>query len=177
MTTKIGINGFGRIGRLAFRRIAELQDQGKTDLEVVAINDLTSPHMLAHLLKYDTAHGNFKIDSISNEDNAIIYNNKRIPVYAERDARDLKWVTNDGVDIVLECTGFYTSTEKAQAHLDAGAKRVMISAPSGQMPTIVYGVNDDTLVIGISIGYPKDTTINTYQSKREPVEKILKFKD
>ena len=160
MTTKIGINGFGRIGRLAFRRIAELQDQGKTDLEVVAINDLTSPHMLAHLLKYDTAHGNFKIDSISNEDNAIIYNKKRIPVYAERDARDLKWVANDGVDIVLECTGFYTSTEKAQVHLDAGAKRVMISAPSGQMPTIVYGVNDDTLTNDVKIASVGSCTTN-----------------
>ncbi|CAJ1195259.1 Glyceraldehyde-3-phosphate dehydrogenase [Companilactobacillus paralimentarius] len=160
MTTKIGINGFGRIGRLAFRRIVTLRDHGKTDLEVVAINDLTSPHMLAHLLKYDTGHGNFKIDSITNENNAIIVDGQRIPVYAERNAQDLQWVKNDGVDIVLECTGFYTSTEKAQAHLDAGAKRVLISAPSGQMPTIVYGVNEDTLTNDVRIASVGSCTTN-----------------
>jgi glyceraldehyde-3-phosphate dehydrogenase, type I len=160
MTTKIGINGFGRIGRLAFRRIADLQDAGKTDLEVVAINDLTSPHMLAHLLKYDTGHGNFKIDAISNEDDAIIYNDKRIPVLCRKNAQDLQWVKNDGVDIVLECTGFYTSTQKAQAHLDAGAKRVLISAPSGNMPTIVYGVNEDTLTNDVRIASVGSCTTN-----------------
>ena len=160
MTTKVGINGFGRIGRLAFRRIADLQKQGKTDLEVVAINDLTSPAMLAHLLKYDTAHGNFEIDKITAEDAAIVVDGKKIPVYAEMNAADLKWVANDGVDIVLECTGFYTSSEKAQAHLDAGAKRVLISAPSGNMPTVVYGVNDDVLTNDVKIASAGSCTTN-----------------
>ncbi|ALB29280.1 MULTISPECIES: type I glyceraldehyde-3-phosphate dehydrogenase [Companilactobacillus] len=160
MTTKVGINGFGRIGRLAFRRIAALQAAGKTDLEVVAINDLTSPAMLAHLLKYDTAHGNFEIDKITAEDAAIVVDGKKIPVYAEMNAADLKWVANDGVDIVLECTGFYTSSEKAQAHLDAGAKRVLISAPSGNMPTVVYGVNDDVLTNDVKIASAGSCTTN-----------------
>ena len=160
MTTKVGINGFGRIGRLAFRRIAALQAAGKTDLEVVAINDLTSPAMLAHLLKYDTAHGNFEIDKIEAADNAIVVDGKKIPVYAEMNAADLKWVANDGVDIVLECTGFYTSAEKAQAHLDAGAKRVLISAPSGDMPTVVYGVNDDILTNDVKIASAGSCTTN-----------------
>ncbi|WP_338216350.1 type I glyceraldehyde-3-phosphate dehydrogenase [Companilactobacillus muriivasis] len=160
MTTKVGINGFGRIGRLAFRRIAALQAAGKTDLEVVAINDLTSPAMLAHLLKYDTAHGNFEIDKITAEDSAIVVDGKKIPVYAEMNAADLKWVANDGVDIVLECTGFYTSSEKAQAHLDAGAKRVLISAPSGNMPTVVYGVNDDVLTNDVKIASAGSCTTN-----------------
>ena len=140
MTTKVGINGFGRIGRLAFRRIAETSK----DLEIVAINDLTSPAMLAHLLKYDTAHGQFE-DEVSATENALIVNGKEIPVYAEADARNIPWVKNDGVELVLESTGFYTSPEKAQAHVEAGAKKVLVSAPAGKMKTIVYGVNDDTL--------------------------------
>ncbi|CAM2787644.1 type I glyceraldehyde-3-phosphate dehydrogenase [Fructilactobacillus fructivorans] len=141
MTTKIGLNGFGRIGRLAFRRILELNS---SDIEVVAINDLTTPSMLAYLLKYDSVHGRFDGDVSATED-AIIVNGTRIPVYAERDAKNIPWVKNDGVDFVLECTGFYTSKEKAQAHLDAGAKRVLISAPAGQMTTVVPGVNMDDL--------------------------------
>ena len=140
MTTKVGINGFGRIGRLAFRRIAEASN----DLEVVAINDLTSPAMLAHLLKYDTAHGQFD-GEVSATDSALVVNGKEIPVYAEADAKNIPWVKNDGVELVLESTGFYTSTEKASAHLEAGAKRVLVSAPAGNMKTIVYGVNDDTI--------------------------------
>lgn len=140
MTTKVGINGFGRIGRLAFRRIAATSK----DLEVVAINDLTSPAMLAHLLKYDTAHGQFDAE-VSATDNALVVDGKTIPVYAEADAHNIPWVKNDGVELVLESTGFYTSTEKATAHLDAGAKRVLVSAPAGDMKTIVYGVNDDTM--------------------------------
>lgn len=160
MTTKVGINGFGRIGRLAFRRIAALQAEGKTDLEVVAINDLTSPAMLAHLLKYDTAHGNFKTDSITAAEDGIVVDGKKIPVYAEKNAADLKWVANDGVTIVLECTGFYTSSDKAQAHLDAGAKRVLISAPSGDMPTVVYGVNEDVLTQDVKIASAGSCTTN-----------------
>ncbi|USS86951.1 MULTISPECIES: type I glyceraldehyde-3-phosphate dehydrogenase [Fructilactobacillus] len=141
MTTKIGINGFGRIGRLAFRRIHELGAEG---IEVAAINDLTTPSMLAYLLKYDSVHGRFPGKVESTED-AIIVDGKRIPVYAERDAKNIPWVKNDGVDFVLECTGFYTSKEKSQAHLDAGAKRVLISAPAGDITTVVPGVNLDVL--------------------------------
>ncbi|MBA1433904.1 type I glyceraldehyde-3-phosphate dehydrogenase [Bombilactobacillus bombi] len=141
MVTKVGINGFGRIGRMALRRIFEV---AKHDLEITAVNDLTSPEMLAHLLKYDTAHGIFDHE-VSATDNAIVIDGKKIPVYAEADARNIPWVKNDGVELVLESTGFYTSKEKAQAHLDAGVKKVLISAPSGDMKTIVYSVNDDTL--------------------------------
>ncbi|WP_413627531.1 type I glyceraldehyde-3-phosphate dehydrogenase [Fructilactobacillus vespulae] len=141
MTVKIGLNGFGRIGRLAFRRIHQLHS---SDIEVVAINDLTTPSMLAYLLKYDSVHGRFDGKVEATED-AIIVDGKRIPVYAERDAKNIPWVKNDGVDFVLECTGFYTSKEKSQAHIDAGAKRVLISAPAGDVTTIVPGVNEDSL--------------------------------
>ncbi|MFT9388113.1 MAG: type I glyceraldehyde-3-phosphate dehydrogenase, partial [Leuconostoc sp.] len=140
---KIGINGFGRIGRLAFRRILELSDTA-SDIEVVAINDLTSPEMLAYLLKYDSIHGVLKAE-VSSDETGIIVNGKHYTVYAERNAADLKWVENDGVEYVLEATGFYTSAEKSQAHLDAGAKKVLISAPAGKVPTVVYGVNQDIL--------------------------------
>ncbi|MGL5899393.1 MAG: type I glyceraldehyde-3-phosphate dehydrogenase, partial [Lactobacillaceae bacterium] len=140
MTKKIGINGFGRIGRLALRRILKVSD----NLEVVAINDLTSPKMLAQLLKYDTAHGNFE-HKVEAADQAIIVDGKKIPVYAEADASKIPWVQNDGVEIVLESSGFYTSKEKAQAHLTAGVKKVIITAPAGDMKTIVYGVNDDII--------------------------------
>ena len=155
MTTKVGINGFGRIGRLAFRRIAEVSN----DLEVVAINDLTSPAMLAHLLKYDTAHGQFDAE-ISATENALVVNGKEIPVYAEADARNIPWVKNNGVDLVLESTGFYTSEEKASAHLEAGAKKVLISAPAGKVKTIVYGVNDDTLTADDKIVSAASCTTN-----------------
>ncbi len=155
MTTKVGINGFGRIGRLAFRRIAETSK----DLEVVAINDLTSPAMLAHLLKYDTAHGQFD-GEVSATDNALIVNGKEIPVYAEVDAKNIPWVKNDGVDLVLESTGFYTSKEKASAHLEAGAKRVLVSAPAGDMTTIVYGVNDDAITADDKIVSAASCTTN-----------------
>ena len=143
MTVKIGINGFGRIGRLAFRRILELGEKSN-DIEVVAINDMTSPAMLAHLLKYDSTHGTLKAE-VSATDNGIVVNGKEYHVYAEPQAQNLPWVKNDGVDYVLECTGFYTSAEKSQAHLDAGAKRVLISAPAGKIRTIVYNVNDKTM--------------------------------
>ena len=143
MTVKIGINGFGRIGRLALRRIYELGAKSN-DIQVVAINDLTSPTMLAHLLKYDSTHGTFP-GEVSATDNGIVVDGKEYRVYAEPQAQNIPWVKNDGVDYVLECTGFYTSAEKSQAHLDAGAKRVLISAPAGKIKTIVYNVNDDTL--------------------------------
>lgn len=138
---KIGINGFGRIGRLALRRILELKDP---DIEVTAINDLTTPSMLAYLFKYDTTHGTVPYD-VSATDDSLIVDGKEYKVYAERDAKDIPWVKNDDVELVLECTGFYTSKEKSQAHLDAGVKRVLISAPAGPMKTIVYNVNHDTL--------------------------------
>lgn len=144
MTVKIGINGFGRIGRLAFRRIHELGAKSN-DIEVVAINDLTSPDMLAHLLKYDSTHGTFP-GEISATDDSIIVDGKKYRVYAEPKAQDIPWVKNDGVDFVLECTGFYTSKEKSQAHIDAGAKRVLVSAPAGSdLKTVVYNVNDGVL--------------------------------
>lgn len=155
MSVKVGINGFGRIGRLAFRRIAEVSD----NIEVVAINDLTSPSMLAHLLKYDTAHGNFDAE-VSATDNGIVVNGKEIPVYAEADASNIPWVKNDNVDIVLESTGFYASEEKASAHIKAGAKRVLISAPAGKMPTIVYGVNEDVLTSDTKIASAGSCTTN-----------------
>ena len=144
MTVKIGINGFGRIGRLAFKRIHQLNSN---DIEVVAINDLTTPSMLAYLLKYDSTHGIFP-GEVTSTDTGIVVDGKEIPVYAERDAADLKWVGNDGVDFVLECTGFYTSEEKSQAHIKAGAKRVLISAPAGPVKTVVPGVNLDQLTSG-----------------------------
>ncbi|AEV94848.1 type I glyceraldehyde-3-phosphate dehydrogenase [Pediococcus claussenii] len=144
MTVKIGINGFGRIGRLAFRRIFELGAKSN-EIEVVAINDLTSPALLAHLLKYDSTHGTFPAE-VSATDDSIVVDGKKYRVYAEPKAQDIPWVKNDGVDFVLECTGFYTSKEKSQAHLDAGAKRVLISAPAGSdLKTVVYNVNDDVL--------------------------------
>ncbi|MCF6161838.1 MAG: type I glyceraldehyde-3-phosphate dehydrogenase [Furfurilactobacillus sp.] len=137
----IGINGFGRIGRDSFRRMLALNDP---DLNVVAINDLTSPAMLAYLLKYDSTFGIFDAD-VSSTDDSLVVNGKKIRVYAERNAAQIPWVANDGVDIVLECTGFYTSKEKSQAHLDAGAKKVVISAPAGPIKTLVEGVNDDLI--------------------------------
>lgn len=141
MTVKIGINGFGRIGRLALRRINQLNSD---DIKVVAINDLTTPSMLAYLFKYDSVHGTYP-GEVSAYDKGIIVDGVKYPVYAEKDAKNIPWVKNDGVDFVLECTGFYTSAEKSQAHLDAGAKRVLISAPAGSVPTVVPGVNLDTL--------------------------------
>lgn len=147
MTVKVGINGFGRIGRLAFRRILELQESGlqtSNDIEVVAINDLTNPSMLAYLLKYDTTHGTLKND-VSADETGLIVDGKHYTVYAERNAGDLKWVKNDGVEVVLEATGFYTSKEKSQVHIDAGVKKVLISAPAGNIPTVVYGVNQNSL--------------------------------
>ncbi|WP_268913330.1 type I glyceraldehyde-3-phosphate dehydrogenase [Lentilactobacillus sp. SPB1-3] len=138
---KIGINGFGRIGRLTLKRILEVNDP---ELEVVAINDLTTPSMLAYLFKYDSTHGISPYE-VSSTDNGIVVNGKEIPVYAEKDASQIPWVKNNGVEMVIECTGFYTSKEKSQAHLDAGVKKVLISAPAGPMKTVVYNVNHDTI--------------------------------
>ena len=140
MAVKVAINGFGRIGRLAFRQMF-----GAEGYEVVAINDLTSPEMLAHLLKYDTAQGRYDGHTVECDETSITVDGKKITIYAEKDAKDLPW-GEIGVDVVLECTGFYTSKAKAQAHIDAGAKKVVISAPAGNdLPTIVYSVNEKTL--------------------------------
>lgn len=138
---KVAINGFGRIGRLAFRQMFNLEGY-----EIVAINDLTSPKMLAHLLKYDSAQKRYELaDTISYTDNSIIVDSKSIPVYAKEDANELPWNELD-VDVVLECTGFYCSKELSMAHINAGAKKVIISAPAGSdLKTIVYGVNENTL--------------------------------
>ena len=136
---KIAINGFGRIGRLSFRKMF-----GDDRFEVVAINDLSSTEMLAYLLKYDSVQGNFPHDVESDEEN-IIVDGKAIRIYKEADPSGLPWKELD-VDIVLECTGFFTSKEKARAHIDAGANKVLISAPAGNdLPTIVYGVNENIL--------------------------------
>ncbi len=139
--TKVAINGFGRIGRLAFRQMF-----GAEGYEVVAINDLTSPKMLAHLLKYDTMQGNYaRNHEVTATENSIIVDGKEIIIYAEKDAVNCPWGALD-VDVVLECTGFYTSKAKAQAHIDAGAKNVVISAPAGNdLPTIVFNTNHETL--------------------------------
>ena len=141
MTVKVAINGFGRIGRLAFRQMF-----GAEGYDIVAINDLTSPKMLAHLLKYDSAQGPYKLaDKVTHSDNSITVDGEEIMIYAEADASKLPW-GELGVDVVLECTGFYTSKAKAQAHVDAGAKKVVISAPAGNdLPTVVFGVNEGIL--------------------------------
>jgi len=140
MAVKIAINGFGRIGRLAFRQIFD-----SAEFDVVALNDLTDAETLAYLLKYDTAQGNYKIDSIEATENGIKVDGKEVKIYAEKDANNLPWGDLD-VDVVLECTGFYTSKEKAEAHINAGAKKVVISAPAkGDLKTVVYNVNDEIL--------------------------------
>lgn len=136
---KVAINGFGRIGRLSFREIFRYDN-----IEIVAINDLSEPELLAHLLKYDSAQGIFD-QAISYAEDAIIFNGRRIPVYAEKNPADIPWANHE-VDIVLECTGFFTEVEKAKKHIDAGAKRVIISAASkGDAKMIVYNVNHETL--------------------------------
>jgi len=149
MAVRVAINGFGRIGRLAFRQMFQAEGY-----EVVAINDLTAPKMLAHLLKYDSAQKAYdKRASVSVGEDFISVEDKKITIYKEADASNLPWGQLD-VDVVLECTGFYTSKAKAEAHIKAGAKRVVISAPAGSdLPTIVFGVNEKTLK-------PEDTIIS-----------------
>ena len=141
MAVKVAINGFGRIGRLAFRQMF-----GAEGFEIVAINDLTSPKMLAHLLKYDSTQGRYALcDKVEAGEDSITVDGKEIKIYAKANAAELPW-GEIGVDVVLECTGFYTSKEKASAHIKAGAKKVVISAPAGNdLPTIVYNVNHNTL--------------------------------
>ena len=149
MSVKVAINGFGRIGRLAFRQMF-----GAEGYEIVAINDLTSPAMLAQLLKYDSAQGRYeKAETVEAGEDSITVDGKTIKIYAQQDATKLPW-REIGVDVVLECTGFYTSKEKAKAHINAGAKKVVISAPAGNdLPTVVFGVNENVLT-------PEDTVIS-----------------
>ena len=136
---KVAINGFGRIGRLAYRQIYNMDG-----IEVVAINDLTKPNVLAHLLKYDTAQGRFGVD-VKHSDDAIIVNGNEIKIYAQKDPAQIPWAAHN-VDVVLECTGFFTDKEKAEGHIKAGAKRVVISAPAtGDMKTVVFNVNHSIL--------------------------------
>ncbi|MBQ7476439.1 MAG: type I glyceraldehyde-3-phosphate dehydrogenase, partial [Selenomonadaceae bacterium] len=161
MAVKVAINGFGRIGRLAFRQMFDAEGY-----EVVAINDLTSPKMLAHLLKYDTAQGGYKgkigeeKHTVEAKENSIVVDGKEIIIYAVKDAKEIPWGKHD-VDVVLECTGFYTSKEKASAHLEAGAKKVVISAPAGNdLPTIVYNVNHKTLTPDVKVLSAASCTTN-----------------
>jgi len=136
---KVAINGFGRIGRLAFRQIYNMEG-----IEVVAINDLTKSNVLAHLLKYDTAQGRFNVD-VKHTDDSIVVNGNSIKIYAQKDPAQIPWGAHQ-VDVVLECTGFFTDKEKAEGHIKAGAKRVVISAPAtGEMKTVVFNVNHNIL--------------------------------
>ena len=165
---RVAINGFGRIGRLAFRQMFAAEGY-----EVVAINDLTDAKMLAHLLKYDSAQGRYALaDKVEAKDGAIVVDGKEIKIYAEKNAADLPW-KEVGVDVVLECTGFYTSKAKAQAHIDAGAKKVVISAPAGNdLPTIVYSVNEKTLTKGDTIISAASCTTNCLAPMADTLNKL-----
>ncbi|MEE1048932.1 MAG: type I glyceraldehyde-3-phosphate dehydrogenase, partial [Clostridia bacterium] len=155
MSVKVAINGFGRIGRLAFRQMF-----GAEGYEVVAINDLTDPKMLAHLLKYDSSQGRYDGHTVEAGEGCIVVDGKTITIYSEPKAADLPW-GELGVDVVLECTGFYCSKEKSQAHIDAGAKKVVISAPAGSdLKTIVFSVNEDTLTADDTIISAASCTTN-----------------
>lgn len=181
-TVKVGINGFGRIGRLAFRQMFDAEGY-----EVVAINDLTDAKMLAHLLKYDSAQGRYKYaDEVSSEvyedaaekapKGAVIVKGKKIAIYAEKDAKNIPW-GELGVDVVLECTGFYTSKAKAQAHIDAGAKKVVISAPAGNdLKTIVFSVNEKTLDASDKIISAASCTTNCLAPMADTLNKLAEIK-
>ena len=168
MAVKVAINGFGRIGRLAFRQMF-----GAEGYEVVAINDLTSPKMLAHLLKYDSSQGRYeKADTVSAGEDSITVDGKEIKIYAFPDANNCPWGDLD-VDVVLECSGFYTSKEKAQAHINAGAKKVVISAPAGNdLPTIVYNTNHETLKKGDQIISAASCTTNCLAPMADALNKF-----
>lgn len=164
MSIRIAINGFGRIGRMAFRCVVD-----DPEIQVVAINDLTSTEMLAYLLKYDSVQKHFGKDVKAEEGAIVVDDTLRVPVYSEADAEKLPWKDLD-VDIVLECTGFYTSKEKSMAHIRAGAKKVLISAPAGDdLPTIVYGVNHETLTADDQVISAASCTTNCLA----PMAKVL----
>ena len=172
MAVRVAINGFGRIGRLAFRQMF-----GAEGYEVVAINDLTSPKMLAHLLKYDSSQGVYKYAStVEAGEDSITVNGKTITIYKEADASKLPWGELK-VDVVLECTGFYTSKAKAQAHIDAGAKKVVISAPAGNdLPTIVYNVNHETLTADDNIISAASCTTNCLAPMAKALNELAPIK-
>lgn len=161
---KIAINGFGRIGRLVFRQIF-----GDESIEIVAINDLTEPKMLAHLLKYDSVQGGYRGHEVISDDSSITVDGAKIKILSEKDPENLPW-KDLGVDIVLECTGFFASKAKSEAHIKAGAKKVLISAPAGNdLPTIVYGTNHETLTADDNIISAASCTTNCLA----PMAKVL----
>ena len=172
MAVKVAINGFGRIGRLAFRQMF-----GTEGYEIVAINDLTSPKMLAHLLKYDSAQGPYALaQKVFAKDQAIEVDGKEIVIYAQADPAQLPWGELD-VDVVLECTGFFASKEKASAHLKAGAKKVVISAPAGNdLPTVVFGVNEDILKSEDTIISGASCTTNCLAPMAKALHDLAKIK-
>ena len=172
MAVKVAINGFGRIGRLAFRQMF-----GAEGYEVVAINDLTSPEMLANLLKYDSSQGRYALcDTVSSTEDSIIVDGKEIKIYAKANAEELPWGELD-VDVVLECTGFYTSKAKAEAHIKAGAKKVVISAPAGNdLPTIVYNVNHNTLKAEDTVISAASCTTNCLAPMADALNKLAPIK-
>ena len=172
MAVKVAINGFGRIGRLAFRQMF-----GAEGYEIVAINDLTSPKMLAHLLKYDSSQGKYaKADTVSAGEDSITVDGKEIKIYKEPDANNCPWGALD-VDVVLECSGFYTSKEKAQAHINAGAKKVVMSAPAGNdLPTVVYNVNHDVLTKEDTIISAASCTTNCLATMTKALNDLVKIK-
>lgn len=172
MAVKVAINGFGRIGRLAFRQMFNAEGY-----EVVAINDLTDPKMLAHLLKYDSAQGRYALaDTVVAGADSITVDGKEIKIYKEADASKLPWGTI-GVDVVLECTGFYTSKAKSQAHIDAGAKKVVISAPAGNdLPTVVYGVNEGILTAADTIISAASCTTNCLAPMANTLNNLAEIK-
>lgn len=169
MAVKVAINGFGRIGRLAFRQMF-----GAEGYEVVAINDLTNPKMLAHLLKYDSAQGRYTLaDKVEAKESSIVVDGKEIKIYAEKDAANLPW-GEIGVDVVLECTGFYVSKDKSQAHINAGAKKVVISAPAGNdLPTVVFGVNEQILKAEDTIISAASCTTNCLAPMADTLNKLV----
>ena len=172
MAVRVAINGFGRIGRLAFRQMF-----GAEGYEVVAINDLTSPKMLAHLLKYDSSQGKYALaDKVSATEDSIIVDGKEIKIYAFPDANNCPWGELN-VDVVLECSGFYCSKAKAEAHINAGARKVVISAPAGNdLPTIVYNVNHDTLKAEDTIISAASCTTNCLAPMADALNKYAEIK-
>lgn len=172
MAVKVAINGFGRIGRLAFRQMF-----GAEGYEVVAINDLTSPKMLAHLLKYDSSQGRYALgDTVTAGEDSITVDGKKITIYAKANAAELPWGELN-VDVVLECTGFYTSKEKASAHIKAGAKKVVISAPAGNdLPTIVYNVNHNVLKASDTVISAASCTTNCLAPMADALNKLAAIK-
>ena len=168
MAVKVAINGFGRIGRLAFRQMF-----GAEGYEVVAINDLTDAKMLAHLLKYDSAQGRYaKADTVVAKESSIVVDGKEIKIYAQKNPADLPW-GELGVDVVLECTGFFVSKAKSQAHIDAGAKKVVISAPAGDdLPTVVFSVNENILKASDTIISAASCTTNCLAPMADTLNKL-----